>query len=112
MLKKKGSRCIKKAMYNTYTSDESWFYAYEPETKQQSIVWVFQNEPNSTIVVRTRISKQMVACFFSIIGHEATLALQQRRTVNSEWHTTIYLPEFIGKIRGKKAEEKTNHSAS
>ena len=33
-----------KAVYNTYTGDESWVYAYEPETKQQSTVWVFQDE--------------------------------------------------------------------
>ncbi|GFY59252.1 putative mariner transposase [Trichonephila inaurata madagascariensis] len=97
---------VSKAVCIFYTGDESWFYAYEPETKQQSIVWVFQNEPNPTKVVRTRsISKQMVACFFSITGHEATVALQQRRMVNSEWHTTICLPKFIRKIR-KKSRRK------
>lgn len=26
------------------TGDESWIYAYEPETKQQSTVWIFQDE--------------------------------------------------------------------
>ncbi|GBP46406.1 hypothetical protein EVAR_36389_1 [Eumeta japonica] len=28
--------------------DESWIYAYDPETKQQSTVWVFQDELNPT----------------------------------------------------------------
>lgn len=89
-----------KAVYNICTGDESWIYAYEPETKQQSTVWVFQDEPNPTKVVRGRsASKQMVACFFGITGHVATVALEQRRTVNSEWYTTICLPVVIGEIR-------------
>ncbi|GFT44493.1 HTH_48 domain-containing protein [Nephila pilipes] len=74
-----------KAVYNIYTGDESWIYAYEPETKQQSTVWVFQDEAKPTKVVRGRsTSKQMIACFFSINGHVATVALEQSRTVNSE----------------------------
>ena len=62
---KKYNRGASKAVYNIYTGDESWIYAYEPESKQQSTVWVFQDEPNPTKVVRARsTSKQMVACFF------------------------------------------------
>ncbi|GBP15205.1 hypothetical protein EVAR_92212_1 [Eumeta japonica] len=35
-----------KAVCNICTGDESWFYAYDLETKQQSMVWMFQDEPN------------------------------------------------------------------
>ncbi|GBP57141.1 hypothetical protein EVAR_33384_1 [Eumeta japonica] len=35
-------------------SDESWLYAYDPETKQQSTVWVFQNEPYPKKVIRAK----------------------------------------------------------
>ncbi|GFT01071.1 putative DD34D transposase [Nephila pilipes] len=88
-------------------SDESWIYAYEPETKQQSTVWVFQDEAKPTKVVRGRsTSKQMIACFFGINGHVATVALEQRRTVNSEWYTTICLPEVIGEIRKKQKNRR------
>ena len=74
-----------KDVYKIVTGDESWIYAYEPETKQQSTVWVFQDEPNPTKVVRARsTSKQMVACFFGKTGHVATVPLEERRTVNSE----------------------------
>lgn len=98
---------VSKAVYNICTGDESWIYAYEPETKQQSTVWVFQDEPNPTKVVRQRsTSKQMVACFFGITGHVATVALEQRRTVNSEWYTTICLPEVIGEIRKKQKKRR------
>ncbi|GFU43197.1 hypothetical protein NPIL_190671 [Nephila pilipes] len=96
-----------KAVYNIYTGDESWIYAYEPETKQQSTVWVFQDEAKPTKVVRGRsTSKQMIACFFGINGHVATVALEQRRTVNSEWYTTICLPEVIGEIRKKQKNRR------
>ncbi|GFT06853.1 mariner transposase, partial [Nephila pilipes] len=96
-----------KAVYNIYTGDESWIYAYEPETKQQSTVWVFQDEAKPTKVVRGRsTSKQMIACFFGINGHVATVALEQRRTVNSEWYMTICLPEVIGEIRKKQKNRR------
>ena len=36
------------------TVNESWIYAYEPESKQQSTVWVFQVEPNPTKFARAR----------------------------------------------------------
>lgn len=82
------------------TGDESWIYAYEPETKQQSTVWIFQDEPNPTKVVRTRSTKkQMVAHFFSRMGHVATVPLVERKTVNSTWYTTICLPEVFEEMR-------------
>ena len=96
----KYNRGASKAVYNIYTGDESWIYAYEPENKQQSTVWVFQGERNPTKVVRARsTSKQMVDCFFGINGHVAIVPLQNRRTVNSEWYTTICLPQVFGEIR-------------
>lgn len=95
------------AVYNICTGDESWIYAYEPETKQQSTVWVFQAEPNPTKVIRGRsTSKQMVACFFGITGHVATVELERRRTVNSEWYTTICLPEVFREIRKKNKKRR------
>ena len=44
----KYDRVASKHVYDIVTSDESWIYAYEPESKQQSTVWVFQDEPNPT----------------------------------------------------------------
>ena len=43
-----------KHVYDIVTVDESWIYAYELESKQQSNVWVFQDEPNPTKVARAR----------------------------------------------------------
>ena len=41
----------------------------------------------------------MVACFFYKTGHVVTVPLVHRRTVNSEWYTTIYLPKVFAEIR-------------
>ena len=61
----KCDRGASKDVYKIVTDDELWIYAYEPETKQQSTVWVFEDEPNPTKVVLGRSTlKQMVACFF------------------------------------------------
>lgn len=89
-----------KSVYNIVTGDETWIYAYQPETKQQSTVWVFQDESNPTKVVRARsTSKKMIACFFGCTGHIATIPLEDRRTVNAEWYTVICLPKVIDEIR-------------
>ena len=42
----KYDRGASKHVYDIVTGDESWIYAYEPESKQHSTVWVFQDEPN------------------------------------------------------------------
>ena len=41
----------------------------------------------------------MVACFFGINGHVATVPLRERRTVNSDWYTTICLLKVLEEIR-------------
>ena len=51
---KKFNRGRSSLVYNIVTGDETWIYSYEPESKQQSTVWVFQNEPKPTKVVRSR----------------------------------------------------------
>ena len=37
--------------------------------------------------------------FFGKTGHVTTLPLEHRRTINSEWYTTIWLPKVFGEIR-------------
>jgi [histone H3]-lysine36 N-dimethyltransferase SETMAR len=87
-------------VYDIVSGDESWIYSYEPETKQQSTVWVFQDEAKPTKVVRSRsVSKKMIACFVSKTGHVASIPLEDRRTVNAEWYTTICLPTVFSELR-------------
>ncbi|KAF8794101.1 hypothetical protein HNY73_002116 [Argiope bruennichi] len=59
-----------------------------------------QNEPNPTKVARLRsTSKKIVACFFGLIGHIATIPLKDRKNVNPKWYAEICLPKVINEIR-------------
>jgi histone-lysine N-methyltransferase SETMAR len=103
----KFNRGASNLVYNIVTGDESWIYAYEPERKGQSTVWIFQREENPTKVTRSRsTAKQMVACFFTKTGHVATVALENQKTVNSAWYTTICLPEVFGELRRNNAKRR------
>ena len=63
-----------KDVYEIVTGDASWICAYEPETKQQSTVRIFEREPNPTKVLCGKsTSKQMVACFFGKTEHVTTV---------------------------------------
>lgn len=89
-----------KNIYSIVSGDESWIYSYEPENKRQSAVWVFQDEPKPTKVIRSRsVSKKMVATFVSKAGHVATIPLQDQRTVTADWYISICLPEVIAEFR-------------
>ena len=71
----KYDRGASKHVYNIVIGDGSWIYAYKPESKQQSTVWVIQDEPNPTKITRAR-STQMTACFFGKTGHVAIVLLE------------------------------------
>ncbi|GBP80574.1 hypothetical protein EVAR_37678_1 [Eumeta japonica] len=76
------------------TSNERWIYCYDPKTK------VYEDELKPTKVACERSgSKQMIASFFNKIGHMTTVALENCRTVNSNWCTTICLPEVVDELR-------------
>ena len=80
--------------------------AYEPKTKQQSTVWVFEPEPNPTKVVCGKIiSKQMVDCFFWKTANVATFPFElEGRSILSS------TPQFVCLKSSEKFEqEKTNH---
>ena len=67
-----------KDAYKIVTGDTSWIYVYEPETKQQSTMWAFEDKPNATKVVCGKsTSKQRVAYFFGKTGHVAIVSLEQ-----------------------------------
>lgn len=51
----------------------------------------------------------MDTCFFNKIGHVATVALEERRTVNSKWYTTICLSKVFGEIRRTNKQRRIVH---
>ena len=84
---------------NIITGDETWIYRYDPETKQQSTVWVFDDEEPPTKVVKSRsVGKQMVAVFFRCSGIIATIPLVEQRTVTAAWYCEIALPKVFENV--------------
>ena len=69
-------KCDRGALKNVYTI-VTGRHANELDWKQQSTVWVFENEPKPTkVVCGNSTLKQIVTCFF-VDG-------------NSEWYTTFF----------------------
>ena len=74
-------------VWDIVTGVETWVYQYDPETKQQSVVWVFPDENPPVNFKRNRSgAKQMIACFFAKFGHVATIPLEDRKTVTADWY--------------------------
>ena len=96
-----------KHVYDIVTGDEFWIYAYERESKQQSTVWVFQDEPNPKKVAGARsTSKQMIAGFWKNSTF-AIVPLEQRTTIYSVWYTTICLPVVFQEISKTNRRRQT-----
>jgi len=86
-------------LYNIVIGDETWIPLYEPASEQQSTVLVSQNQPKSTKVLSLSATKQMIAHFFGYTGYVATVTLENYTTVNSDWYTTICLPQVVNELR-------------
>ena len=61
-------------------------------------VWVFPDKPTPTKVIRSLL-KKMIACFFGLTGHFATIPLEDRKTINAKRYAKIYFPKVINEIR-------------
>ena len=86
-------------VWDTVTGDETWVYQYDPETKQQSAVWVFPDENPPVKFKRNRsTSKQMIACFFAKFGHVPTILLEDRKTVTADWCVNHCLPKGVNSV--------------
>ena len=79
-------------VWDIVTEDEICVYQYDPETKQQSAVWVF---PPVKFKTNRSASKQMIACFFAKFGHVATIPLEDRKTVTADWNVNHCLPKVF-----------------
>ena len=77
---KKNDGGASKDVHKIVTADETGICAYEPETKQQSTVWVLEHEPNATKVVCEK-SIRIVVCFLCKTDHVAAVPLEHRRPV-------------------------------
>ena len=82
--------------WNIVSSDETWVYQFDPETKAQSSVWLFPGDTPPLKFKRSRsTSKQMVASYNAKTGHITTIPLEERRTVTADWYVHQYLPQVL-----------------
>ena len=72
-------------VWDIVRGDETWVYQYDPETKEQSVAWVFPDEnPPVNFKRNGSASKQMIPSFFSKFGGVATILLKDRKTVTAD----------------------------
>ena len=95
-------------VYDIITGDESWIYQYDPETKRQLTVWVFQNESTPTKVKRSRSEgKILIASFFNLTGYLVSIPLRNQRSINAEW----YNYQMLGRSFLYCEQQATKHRA-
>lgn len=94
------------SVFDIITGDESWFYHFDPETKEQSKMWVSKESPRPTKVRRNRSSgKRMVAIFFMKSGLIESIPLESGATANADWYANTCLSQVFTVVSHKR--EKT-----
>lgn len=89
-------------IWDIITGDGVWMYQYDPETKHQSTVWVFEEKELPTKFKKAKsMNKNMLACFFMRSGHLKSKPLKNRRTVNADWYTNVCPPEVYHCVEHK-----------
>lgn len=99
MLNDGGSSLISKIV----TGDETYIPFYDCPTRQESRVWIHEDDPTPTTVKKQKsMKKVMYAVFFRSSGLVKAIKLKEQRTVTANWYTEVCLPEVLAdlKIRG------------
>ena len=67
------------------TMDETWLYHYDPETKQQSMVWRHSSSPRTQIREQKSAGKVLASIFWDQDG----ILLIDGRTINAEYYSFL-----------------------
>ena len=88
-----------KLLNTLITGDETWIYQYDPETKQQSSIWLLPDDDHPEKLRSARSgNKQMVASFISKKGDVATIPLiEHSLLLTASWYVNICMPHVIEK---------------
>ncbi|CAF3177204.1 unnamed protein product [Rotaria sp. Silwood2] len=93
------SHCV----FDIITGDESWFYHYDPELKEQSKAWMSTTDPRPTKIHRTKSAgKRMVAIFFMKSGLIKSVPLETGATVNASWYVNTCLPQVFKAVSERR----------
>jgi [histone H3]-lysine36 N-dimethyltransferase SETMAR len=87
------------------TGDETWIFAYDPETKQQSSQWKSPDSPRPKKCrqVRSKV-KSMLICFFDYEGVVHKEFVPAGQTVNKDFYIAV-LKRLRESIRKKRPEK-------
>lgn len=92
------------------TGDESWFYGYDPETKQQSSQWKSPRSPRPKKARQVRsATKTMLIVFFDIKGIVHREFVPARVTVNSDFYCDV-LRRLRENVRRKRPKLWTDQN--
>jgi hypothetical protein len=82
--------------FDIITGDESWFYHYDPKTKEQSKVWISKTDSRPAKVHRnTCAEKRMVVIFFVKSGLLKSVPLEAGGSLTASWYVNICLPQVF-----------------
>lgn len=95
LLENGGHRIISKIV----TGDETYIPFYDTLTRQESRVWVHEDDPTPTTPKKQRAMKKvMYAVFFRSTGLVKAIKLEEQRTVTANWYINKCLPEVLGSL--------------
>jgi len=73
------------------TSDESWFFQYDPETKRQSQQWLSPGAPRPKKARMSKFKvKTMMNCFFDSIGLVHKEFVLPGQTINQVFYSNVF----------------------
>ena len=75
--------------YRVITSDETWCFQFDPETKLQSMQWKTQNSPRPKKHASQSQVKTMLVCFFDHQGIVHYEFIAQGQTVNQQCYLEV-----------------------
>ena len=87
------------------TCDETWVYQYDPESKQQSSVWVHSGSPRpQKAKVCKSANKVMHLIFFDYQGIIYDHVVVRGHTITGQYYSDVLKNQLLQKMRAKRPE--------
>jgi len=78
------------------SEDETYVHYYEPKSRTESKIWVFEDESPPHVVKKSKtIGKVLYAVFFNTSGLVEAVKLEGQKSVTALWYTTKCLPRIF-----------------
>lgn len=99
------------------TGDETYIPFFDVPTRQESRVWIHEDEETPTMTKKQRAMKKvMYAVFFRSTGLVNAIKLDGQKTVTAKWYTEKCLPEVFSRVPHKRImlhhDNASSHTAA